>query len=243
MLVLTGMNYENKGTLYEEAKKSLKKFKGEIVEGGASAKVPSIKLEPAFLAQNEEALLAAGYIKARQPYKQNYVSQRVGRNSRNVMGRGVQNRGSGTHVNSANKKINPVGLDGRPITCRSCGSYRHLVADCPDSWENLNKVNITEEEHVVLFTGYKVDAISQLGADARNCAVLDSACSSTVCGEVWLQKYISSLNEEDRVKITKKEGRKVFKFGGGTKLKSNGEYSVPAEIVGTPVTIKMDVVD
>ena len=30
LLVLTGMNYDNKGTLYEEAKKSLKKFKGVI---------------------------------------------------------------------------------------------------------------------------------------------------------------------------------------------------------------------
>lgn len=29
MLVLTGMNYENKATLYEEAKKPLKKFMGE----------------------------------------------------------------------------------------------------------------------------------------------------------------------------------------------------------------------
>ena len=28
MLVLTGMNYDNKDTLYEEAKRSLKKFKG-----------------------------------------------------------------------------------------------------------------------------------------------------------------------------------------------------------------------
>ena len=29
LLVLTGMNYENKSTLYEEAKASLKKFKGD----------------------------------------------------------------------------------------------------------------------------------------------------------------------------------------------------------------------
>ena len=33
MLVLTGMNYGNKATLYEEAKKSLQKFKGDITEG------------------------------------------------------------------------------------------------------------------------------------------------------------------------------------------------------------------
>lgn len=30
LLVLTGMDYSNKGTLYEEAKKSLKKFKTDF---------------------------------------------------------------------------------------------------------------------------------------------------------------------------------------------------------------------
>lgn len=73
MLVLTGMNYENKATLYEEAKKALKKFKGEVVEG-VTGNTPIIKLEPAFLAENEEALLAAGYVGAKQP---NYTARRV----------------------------------------------------------------------------------------------------------------------------------------------------------------------
>ena len=36
MLVLTGMNYANKETLYEEAKTSRKKFKGDFTEGKAS---------------------------------------------------------------------------------------------------------------------------------------------------------------------------------------------------------------
>ena len=59
LLVLTGMNYENKLTLYEEAKASLKKIKGdESVQKDKS----SIELEPAYLAENEEALLAAGYV-------------------------------------------------------------------------------------------------------------------------------------------------------------------------------------
>lgn len=61
MLVLTGMNYQNKATLYDEAKSSLKKFKGE--GGDAKSEGASIKLEPTFLAENEEALWAAGYVK------------------------------------------------------------------------------------------------------------------------------------------------------------------------------------
>ena len=47
----------------------------------------------------------------------------------------------------------------------------------------MRRVNVVVVENVVLFTGYNEQEIQQLGVDARNCAVLNSACSSTVCGE------------------------------------------------------------
>ena len=37
------------------------------------------------------------------------------------------------------KKLNPLGLNGQIMLCKSCGSYRHFVADCQDSWENMMK--------------------------------------------------------------------------------------------------------
>ena len=247
MLVLTGMNYGEKETLYEEAKKSLKKFKGDIVEGSVSLG-SSIKFEPAFLAEHEEALLAAGYVKQFCGGR----GAKAGRGSYRGSGVGGGGGGSQRFYNQQfSKKMNPVGPDGKPLTCRSCGSYRHLVVNCPHSWENMAKtnvtermakVNITEEENVVLFTGYNKTDIAQLGFDARNCAVLDSACSSTVCGENWLDNYINSLDKRDRVKVQQSIGQKIFKFGGGTKLKSQGEYSIPAVIAGKEVTIKTDVV-
>ena len=79
--------------------------------------------------------------------------------------------------------------------------------------------------------------------DARNCEVLDSACSSTVCGRNWFDNYISSLRQEDKAKIKQIMGQKVFRFGGGEKLKSEGEYRIPAVIAGKEVTIKTDVVE
>ena len=231
MLVLTGMNYANRETLYEEAKQSLKKFKGDITEGSIST-AASVKLEPAFLAENEEALLAAGY------YKQGQGKRSV-RTGRGGYSRGGGQRGQGQE---ARRKMNPTGPDGKPLTCRVCGSYRHLMKDCPDSWENIKKVNIVEDENVVLFTGYNKEEIYQLGVDARNCAILDSACSSTVCGQNWMDSYINSLNEVDRKKIKQTTGERTFKFGGGTRLKSRAEYCLPAVIVGKEVTIKTDVV-
>ena len=107
----------------------------------------------------------------------------------------------------------------------------------------MAKVNIAGMEHAVLFTGYNIEEVRRLGIDARNCAVLDSACSSTVCGDNWVNSYIESLDKDDKAKVKQSAGQKVFKFGGGTCLKSKGEYSLPAMIAGKEVTIKTDVVE
>lgn len=237
MLVLTGMNYANKSTLYEEAMNSLKKFKGDLTTGNGSSS-SGIKLEPAFLAENEEALLAAGYVK----------QYREGKGGK--LGRGGYSRGR--QGQQPNRKMNPIGPDGKTLTCRCCGSFRHLVAECPHSWESIPKssgqkkhakVNITEDENVVLFTGYNKGDIVQLGIDAHNCAVLDSACSSTVCGKHWLENYVNSLNEKEKLKIKQTVGQRTFKFGGGERLKSTGEYNLPAVVAGKEVFIKTDVVE
>ena len=95
----------------------------------------------------------------------------------------------------------------------------------------------------MLFTGYNTEEVRRLGIDACNCAVLDSACSSTVCGDNWVNSYIESLDKNDKAKVNQSAGEKVFKFGGGTCLKSKGEYSLPAVIAGKEVTIKIDVVE
>ena len=136
--------------------------------------------------------------------------------------------------------MNPVGTDGRTLMCKCCGSFS--PSKCPDTWENQAKVNVTEDEHAVLFTGYNKDEIVRLGGDARNCAVLDSACSSTV-RKIWLDGYLKSLDKEDSDKVVQTDGVKIFKFEGGTRLKSEGEYSIPVVIAGKKVTIKADVVN
>ena len=61
LLVLTGMDYNNRDWLYDQAKKSLRKFKGDQVKP-ISKNSETIKFDPTFLSQHEEALAAAGYI-------------------------------------------------------------------------------------------------------------------------------------------------------------------------------------
>ena len=36
-------------------------------------------------------------------------------------------------------KLNPLYSDGKTLLCNYCGSYRHLVAECQDSRENIVK--------------------------------------------------------------------------------------------------------
>lgn len=251
LLVLTGMDYSDKGTLYNQAKKSLKKFKGDSATSGSiSDGVSAIKLEPAFLAENEEALMAAGY-RRWNPVRGRGNGRRSGwRNT------GVNRFGNNVgNVHFKERPMNPSGVNGQPLTCRACGSYRHLIRNCPDSWENLSKANTVTvipenqienrdiHEHAVLFTGYDKVNMTQLEIEARNCAVLDSACTSTVCGRRWMDCFIQSLNDHDKSKLKSSDSAKMFKFGGGTCLKSEGAYEIPAVIAGRNITIKTDVVD
>ena len=73
--------------------------------------------------------------------------------------------------------------------------------------------------------------------------MLDSACSSTVCGQTWFNNYLESLTRDQREKITWKDSKKVFKFGGGTCLTSKGEYSIPAVLAERNVIVQADIVE
>ena len=246
MLVLTGMDYSKKEELYDQAKRSLTKFKGEQGGGAESGSAAvAVKLEPALVVEEEEEALAAGYTSMR--------GRR--RNWRGYGGRGRYNSGTSGQTGQASRgrgqrRLNPTGADGKTLLCNACGSYRHMMSNCPDSWENLSQVNIVKEdtcekpeEKVVLFTGNMKSSMKQLSEDARNSAVLDSACSSTVCGQNWLDCYLGSLGPEDEQQVEKGPGDKVFKFGGGERLKSKASYTIPAVLAGQQVRIVTDVVD
>ena len=221
LLVLTGMDYGNRATLYDQAKKSLTKFKGDNVStsnsqpSGASGGA-AIKLEPAYLAEHEEALLAAGYVHQRNQYRGgrggSWRGSSNGRNSDSRVDRSNNWRGGIKYprAQKPSRAVNPKGPDGEILTCRACGSFRHLMKDCPDSWENMAKANITEglssrhrygEDNIVLFTGARKQEIDQLGVEARNNAVLDSACTNDVCGKSWINGYLDTLDDLDRAKV------------------------------------------
>ena len=162
-----------------------------------------------------------GYSGSRQrgrgrPFQRNNT-RRANNSERNDRGRPSNGRYS-----RGNRPLNRAGPDGRTLLRQACGSYRHLIAECPDSWENEGHVNVVENDEsanpddknnndsecMFLRNIENEDTIflikigntesDILNKEARKCAVLDGACSSTVCGESWMNDYLLSLTPEDR---------------------------------------------
>ena len=72
------------------------------------------------------------------------------------------------------------------------------MKQCPPSYENMSKRNVENE---VLFTDNKPQETPILLAESANSAVLDSACTSTVAGETWINCYMDSLDHSIREKL------------------------------------------
>ena len=132
-----------------------------------------------------------------------------------------------------------------------------MVADCPDSYENMSRsryANCIREEDIenALFTmphdqedvvtGFNKESVNTFSREAKNCAALDLACTSTVCGVQWLEDYLASLSESQRKRVKNTNSGKIFKFGDGEHLQSAGEFQIPANLAGKDIYISTDVV-
>ena len=193
-------------------------------------------------AKNEEVILAAGYILK-------FIAQQPHHNRPGFSNRFNNHNFRCDKIHFQQKltrSMNPKGADGLTLTCISCGSHRYLLPGCPDSWEtmqaNVVEIDNSDEEEVVSFTGNLKNEICQLGHEGINCTVLDSACSSTVCGKNWLSMYFASLDSDLPNNIKKEDGSRMFKFGGGECLKAIAQYGIPAYLSEKIVIIRTDVV-
>ena len=213
MLVKSGMNYNEKQTLYEQTKISLKKFKSQSTSNLESFSSPSFNVPSSAGIKTESVNITRGgkMNTDRGSYTRGMGQRnfRPGNTHRFSTSRGAFGRDS--------RPVNPIGPDGRSMLCKACGSYRHLIKDCPDSWENQRGALYTDYEDVY-FTENEEGCFLTNGiftSEAFGCAVLDSACSSTVCGKEWFDHYMNSLEPDDKSKVRTINSGKVFKFGGG----------------------------
>lgn len=104
------------------------------------------------------------------------------------------------------KSINTKGPNGHYRS--HYGSYHYLVKTFPHSYKN----SFLRKQKVVLFTGYNNDETwwksNQLWRP------WPSLCLNCLLLQCFLDGFLESEN------ITKEEGHKLFKFGGGEQLKS-----------------------
>ena len=199
--------------------------------------------------QHEEALAAAGYI-PHSKFNKSKIKQNTTINNFNRKQSQQNHKNLNFHSEC---RMNPTGQNGKVLTCIACGLYCHLLNECPDSWENISKANYSETDDgcpignysdpepisSVLFNGNNEKNLSLLVKEARNSAVLDCACSSTVCEKKWLDCYLSFLSETERSKIKLSPGIKVFKFGGGKVLTSIASLELPGVLADQKVTKKL----
>ena len=261
-LCLTGLNYADPTKLYKQAIAALRKYASDgdsLVYGPGSygtGTMMNTLATPRVQVKQEVQEVTSEVMKVQtgrnwRPYEAKRGNWR-GRGGYNKDrsgwskpysegGRERFTRGSGGRVNYKNR-------NGEPARCHGCGSVFHFLRDCPDK-DRTHSVNAVEQEEqeecsFVLYTGAVEVLMTELRKDAENCAVLDSACTSTVCGRKWLDRYLSSLSPQEREGALRKEqSTERFRFGGGEVLKSEGRFNLPAILAGKRVTIVTDVVD
>ena len=131
------------------------------------------------------------------------------------------------------RKSNPPDRSGNISRCVVCDSVMHWVKDCPHK----------DEVHVQLFTkDIKDEYINQFVGETLNAAVLDSGCTRTVCGKLWLDCYIDSLSKEDSKLIEERPTSTRFKFGDGRVVQASRKVIIPEYIGDMKVNIETDVV-
>ena len=190
MLVLTGINFSNRNELYEDTKCSLRKFEVMMEENVRTESVKAENKNKSFGNNLMKQTYGGGFNKPSQD-----TSNRIG-----------------TFQYSSNKgprkKINPFGANGKPLLCNSCGSYRHLLEECPDSWENMEKKNVSENDLNSIFPRVNARICSDdrkglTRSENKGELLVGLEMNHSVPGELSVE--IASLNNE--VKCLKEEIR------------------------------------
>ena len=250
LIVLSKLDFDNKDDLFTDVKKCLKLLKGK----------------PMSQTQSLENSTAEVLFTHRERGRGQRRGHRGGGGtSRAGSGTWKEARGSGTsgqyergrkRSNSGNikKKVNPTGADGNIKRCKSCESIRHLLPECPDSYENMQEAHVTEldtvgeedyldEEMKECFITESSSELKRFCVEAKNCAALDSCCTGVVCGEQWLKTFVASLSESSRKMIIGPvKSNCTFKFGNQQKLTSIARYKLPVSIGGRSLMIDTEVI-
>ena len=117
--------------------------------------------------------------------------------------------------------------------------------------QNANIVETREEEETD--NEYKVEDFNFVLMTTQNPrkdfikemvtkTVIDTACTKTVAGQLWLQNYMKSFDDTLLNQVGISESHKVFKFGDGRKVIATSKAKLPAEIGNTKCFTKAETI-
>ena len=142
------------------------------------------------------------------------------------------------------KGKNPLKSDGARTRCFHCESINHHIQNCPDLVGERSSEDTLFNNEVILCEGsLDTTLVSDLVAESLNCALLDSGASKNVCGRLWLNSYVDSLPESDKLKLKRESSSSIFRFGDGNKVESSEFVTIPATLGSQDIIISTDVID
>ena len=191
---------------------------------------PVVKLEP----EESMVMYSSGYYG--KNYGKRFNRRFNNRSSRFRSGRYVDDTRSDT-------RHNPLGPDGKVSECLVCGSQMHWARSCPHSYENRDVKKYEEVQITLMSMHLGEDKLDLLLSETMGYTLLDTGCSKTVCGRIWLDWFLDTLSYEDRNKLCYSESTSVYKFGNGQKYKALKSVRLACEIVGIKVSIITDVIE
>ena len=197
------------------------------------------------VAMKEEVLYTSSRFKSREfPPRRGGGSRNRGSFGR---GRAVVPRGSPRPQKGLTK--NPL-FHGEVSRCNICESVHHYAINCPHRQQEANLTANTDEEgeqdvdtvDLVLVNGSDVPA-EIFTTEAMKLAILDTACTRTVCGKPWLDNFLQDLTLDQKSQIVFEQSNAPFRFGDAPVVCSTEKVRIPLEIGHKNCILEAEVVD
>ena len=241
-IAMREVNSDQPDEIYEQAKRSLKKYfgKSSITSGLASkaCKLIPAKEEPQYTLTVEEYDSYAAWKRNRNEPWRHQESGKEFKTRRSWEDTTQDNRRSTFGWKNG---TNPTGADGRRLQCRICSSTYHFARKCPEKMSN--REDRSHPSYLAMKDVIECDASDVHARYALNHMILDTGCPQNVAGKMWADCFIESLDDRMTTKVKQMSSNSKFKFGGGRILQSLYCLEVPILIAGEETKLTFDVVD
>ena len=161
----------------------------------------------------------------------------------------------GDHMRTRQNQ-NPLDKDGKLMRCHECESTKHFANKCPhrnSAFRNQqmhnsrtnnsdDKNEMKNDVHITLFAGIPDNRQYCLIGESFGKGILDSGCTKTVSGQVWIDEYLSTLPESDRNMVIEEDVGSTYRFGDGVEVRAIKNVIIPVTIGNQRYKLSVDVV-